>query len=103
MAKKTYNEKVKERQALMEEKEMEYLQRRKEFLDKELALKQKLGLKRIEPEFEFENDPEWLEHLKESLAFSIEHEKLQIDAQIDHLKNQADQRDEFDKQYGGKL
>ena len=89
---KTIADIYEERLIPVEDMKLAVFERQLELLDKELEAKQKLGFKKIQPTYEFENAPEYLELQKEIYANAIEQEKISIQQQINNILNDRDQR-----------
>jgi hypothetical protein len=72
------HEEIKKRSATLEDKQLYYLSKREEHLDKEIELRRKLSSKPLEPKFEYETDPEWLEHIVNGVELAVEEEKIKL-------------------------
>jgi len=101
------NEKIEERTLQWEEEKLKLLNEREKYLDKEYEIRSKLSFKKVEPDFEYENAPEYLEHLKEGLKLTIIQEKLNIMTEKIRIYNDRDERallkKEKEKREGGEL
>lgn len=97
MASKELTEKIETRVRATEDRIISLLNRRLEYMDEELKIRSDLSFKKSNPDFEYENDPVYLEHLKKGFELSIEEEKISIQKTIDGIYNERDNRDELNK------
>jgi hypothetical protein len=75
-----------------EDKMLSYLNNKMEHLDKEFEVKKKLGFKKLNPDYEYENAPEFHAHMLETLRINVEEEKIKVQSLIDKILNQRDER-----------
>lgn len=68
-------------------------------LDKELEVRFNLpddkGFKIVEPKYEYENTPEYIEHMKNSLKLSVMEEKAKVHAALNNIERNKLQRKEM--------
>ena len=73
---------------------VEHLNEKLILLKEERILKQSINLKRIEPEYEYENDSNWIDHVRKVALINIEKEIMAIEKQKDDLKLKALEEEE---------
>jgi len=95
MASKKLTETIEMRLVAEEDEMLSILNTRLEYLDKELEIRLGLSFKKVEPDFEYENDDVYTEHLKEGFKLSIQEEKLSTQRTINGVYNERDQRAEL--------
>jgi hypothetical protein len=92
------NEKIEKRTEALQKKQIEALKKRMEFIDTELEIKTKLGFKKVNPDYEYENHPDYLEHMKNGFKLTVTEEKLKLQSMIDNILNDMDNREEIKKE-----
>ena len=97
MASKELTEKIETRLRATEDRILSLLEKRLEFLDREEEIRLKLSFKKIEPDFEYENDPFYLQHLREGFKLTVEEERISIQKTIDGIYNDREQRKELNE------
>ena len=75
----------------------EHLELKRELLLEEKELKKALPLDKLDPDFAYENDPSWLEHLRKIACLNIDREVVALDKQLSDLELNALDRVELDK------
>lgn len=63
----------------IEERKLKLIDKRIAHLDEELDIKSRLGFNVIDPNYEYENHPDYLLHMIKSFELTIEEEKLNLD------------------------
>ena len=70
-----------------EDKQIVLINERLSHLENELAIKSKLGFKKCDPDYEYENAPEFLEHMKKSFELTIKEEILRLEQALEQVDN----------------
>jgi len=95
MASKELTETIEARTIATEDKMLSLLNSKREYLEKELEIRSKLSFNKVKPDFEYENEPEYLEHIKAGLKISVDEQLLSIEKTLDGIYNQRDERKEL--------
>jgi hypothetical protein len=90
---KQLNEEIKGKVAKLELKSLSMLKRKLAHLDMELEVRKNLSFKKVEPTFEYENEPLYLAHLKKGLELTVEEMKLDVQQTINTIENNKRERD----------
>ena len=55
------------------------------------------GFRVIEPKYEYENTPEYIEHMKNALVLSVEEEKIKLKAALNNIVRSKLHREELEE------
>lgn len=76
---------------------LDFYEKRLAHLQRELEVKQDIGVegfRKIEPTFEYEKDPRYLDHMMDTLKVSVEEEIVKVKTSINSIHRKRLQREE---------
>lgn len=86
-----------------EDEQINILKEKLDHYEKEKELKQKLDMRRTDPDFEYENDEDWIEHRRKAGIITIKEEIIRIRRQLDDMFIKKKRREESDKKKRGEV
>lgn len=82
----------------LEARQVELLKRKKAMLQKEYEVRKQLPMTKINPDFDYENRPEYLAHLHDAMGLNFDEKIFEIDRVIDSIRMEQLQRVETEKE-----
>ena len=89
---KEMNEKIEKRTLEWEDTYLKFLDEKEKYYEEEYNIRKKLSFKKIKPDFEYENAPEYLKHLEKGLYLNLIEQKLAIMRERHKIFNDRDER-----------